>query len=67
MEGTRINKYLSEVGFLLKTRGCLSGCKTGSGNGNIAEMGSRVVASDEVTVDHQPIVVTHIQEYTLLT
>ena len=60
MQGTRINKYLSEVGFCSRREGdALVVAKRVRINGQVAEMGSRVLPSDEVTVDRQLVVSTH--------
>ena len=60
MDGIRINKYLSEVGYCSRREGdTLVAAKRVRINGGLAEMGSRVLPTDEVTVDRKPVVPTY--------
>ena len=59
MSGIRINKYLSEVGFCSRREGDkLVEANRVRINGELAEMGSRVLPADQVMVDGQLVFAT---------
>ncbi|MDF2947833.1 MAG: rRNA pseudouridine synthase [Bacillales bacterium] len=63
----RINKYISETGFTSRRQADkLINEKRVTINGNIAELGSKVIEGDDVRIDNNPISIEHKNVYIAL-